>query len=53
MKVKKFVKDRSGSVLSNGSEVCDIWKQYFDGLLNVSESRRAEITARPGMNVSV
>ena len=45
------MKDGSGRVLSNGSEVCDRWKEYFDGLLNVSESGRAEITARPGMNV--
>ena len=54
MEVKEeCVKDESGRVLSNGTEVCDRWKEYFDGLLNVSESGRAEITARPGMNVRV
>ena len=29
------------------------WKEYFDGLLNASESGQAEITARPGMSVRV
>ena len=54
MKIKEeCLKDESGRQLSNGTEVCDRWKEYFDGLLNVSESGRAEITARPGMNVSV
>ena len=48
---EECVKDRSGRVLSNGSEVCDRWKEYFDGLLSVSE--RAEISARPRMNVTV
>ena len=52
MKVKEeCVKDGSGRVLSKGSEVCDRWKEYFDGLLNVSEGGRAEITTRPEMNV--
>ena len=50
---EECVKDESGRVLSNGTEVCDRWKEYFDGLLNVSESGRAEITARSGMNVRV
>ena len=27
---------RSAYVLSNGSKVCDRWKEYFDGPLNVS-----------------
>ena len=54
MEVKdECVKDESGCVLLNGTKVCDRWKEYFDGLLNVSESGRAEITARPGMNVRV
>ena len=44
------MKDEGGRVLSNGSKVCDRWKEYFDGQLNVSESGRAEITARPEMN---
>ena len=50
---EECVKDGNGNVLSEGSEVCERWKEYFDGLLNVSESGRAEITARPGMNVRV
>ena len=52
MEIKEeYVKDGSGRLLSNGSEVCDRWNDYFNGLLNVSESGRAEITGRPGMNV--
>ena len=47
------VKDVNGRVLSEDSEVCERWKEYFDGLLNVSESGQAEITARPGMSVRV
>ena len=47
------VKDGNGRVLSEDSEVCERWKEYFDGLLNVSESGQAEITARPGMSVRV
>ena len=44
MEVKEeCVKDGNGNVLSEGSEVCERWKEYFDGLLNVSESGRAEI----------
>ena len=36
MEVKEeCVKDESGRVLSNSSEVCDRWKDYFGGLLNV------------------
>ena len=50
---EECVKDVNGKVLSESSEVCKRWKEYFDGLLNVSESGRAEITARPGMNVRV
>ena len=42
--------DGTGHALSNGSEVCDRWKEYFDGLLNISESGRAEKTVRPGIN---
>ena len=39
MKMKEeCVKDGSGRLLSNGSEVSDRWKDYFNGLLNVSES---------------
>ena len=45
------VKDVYGKVLSKSSEVCERWKKYFDGLLNVKVSGRAEIIARPGMNV--
>ena len=48
---EECVKDVNGKVLSKSSEVCERWKEYFDGLLNVSVSGRAEITARPGMNV--
>ena len=44
------MKDGSGGVLSSGCEGCYRRKEYFDGLLNVSESGRAGITARPGMN---
>merc|ERR1711989_21096 len=47
------VKDRNGQVLSESEEVCERWREYFDGLLNVSESGQAEITARPGMNVRI
>ena len=47
------MKDGNGRVLSEENEVCERWKEYFDGLLNVSESGPAEITARPGMNVRV
>ena len=45
------MKDMNGRVLSEIGEVFERWKEYFDGLLNVNESGRAEITARPGMNV--
>ena len=48
---RMFWREVKERVLSYGSQVCDRWKEYFDGLLNVSESGRAEITARPGMNV--
>ena len=44
------VKDENGRVLSEHNEVCERWKEYFDGLLNVSESEQAEITARQGMH---
>lgn len=47
------VKDENGHVLTDGVEVCERWREYFDGLLNVSESGSAVITARPGMNVRV
>ena len=50
---EECVKDVNGKVLSESSEVCKRWKEYFDELLNVSESGRAEITARPGMNMRV
>ena len=50
---EEYVKDMNGRVLSEIGEVCERWKEYFDGLLNVNESGRAEITARPGMNVRV
>ena len=50
---EECVKDVNGRVLSESDEVCERWREYFDGLLNVSESGRAEITARPGMNVRV
>ena len=50
---EECVKDENGRVLSEVNEVCERWKEYFDGLLNVSESGQAEITARPGMNVRV
>ena len=29
--------------------MCEKWKKYVEGLLNVSEERRADVTARPGM----
>ena len=29
------------------------WKQYFGGLLNLIEEKRADITDRPGLIVSV
>ena len=49
MEVKEeCVKDGSGHVLSHGSEMCVRWKEYFDGLLNVNDIGRAEITARSG-----
>ena len=48
---EECVKDRNGRVLSESDEVCERWKEYFDGLLNVSESSQAEINASPGMNV--
>ena len=48
---EESVKDVNGKVLSKSSEVCERWRKYFDELLNVSVSGRAEITARPGMNV--
>ena len=47
------VKDVNGNVLSESGEVCERWREYFESLLNVRESGRAEITARPGMNVRV
>ena len=50
---EECVKDVNGRVLSESGEVCERWREYFDGLLNVRESGRAEITARPGMNVRV
>merc|ERR1711867_415201 len=50
---EECVKDRNGQVLSESEEVCERWREYFDGLLNVSESGQAEITARPGMNVRI
>ena len=50
---EECVKDGNGRVLSEENEVCERWKEYFEGLLNVSESGQAEITARPGMNVRV
>ena len=50
---EESVKDGDGKVLTDGDEVCERWREYFDRLLNVSESGRAEITARTGMNVRV
>ena len=50
---EECVKDVNGRVLAESDEVCERWKEYFDGLLNVNVSGRAEITARPGMNVRV
>merc|ERR1711989_33673 len=47
------VKDRNGQGLSESEEVCERWREYFDGLLNVSEGGQAEITARPGRNVRI
>ena len=47
------MKDENGRVLSEENEMCGRWKEYFDGLLNVSESGQGEITPRPGMNVRV
>ena len=47
MEVKECVKDGDGHVLTNGIKVCDRGKEYFDGILNVSESGRGEISARP------
>ena len=53
MEVKEeCVNNGLGCAFSNGREVCDRWKEYFDGLLNVSESWRGEIPAKPEMNVS-
>ena len=43
----------NGNVVTEKKEVCERWKGYFEGLLNVSERRRAEITVRPGMKVRV
>ena len=43
----------NGNVLTEKNEVCERRKEYFEGLLNVSERGRAEITARPGMKVRV
>ena len=42
---EECVKDLNGRVLSESDEVCERWKEYFDGLLNVNVSGRAEITA--------
>ena len=50
---EEYVKNMNGRVLSESGEVCERWKEYFDGLLNVIESGLAEITMRPGMNVGV
>ena len=50
---EECVKDLNGRVLSESNEVCERWRDYFYGLLNVNVSGRAEITARPGMNVRV
>ena len=33
------------------NEVCERWKQYAEGLLELSEERSAEIAARPEMIV--
>ena len=35
---EESVKDGNGRVLSEDNEVCERWKEYFDGLWNVSES---------------
>ena len=40
-------------MVTKKNEVCERWKGYFEGLLNVSERGRAKITARPGMKVRV
>ena len=50
---EECVKDVNGNVVTEKNEVCERWKGYFEGLLNVSERGRAEITARPGMKVRV
>ena len=48
---EEYVKDMNGRMLSEIVEVCERWKEYFDGLLN--ESGRAETTATPGMDIRV
>ena len=48
---EECVKDLNGNVLSKSSEVCERWKEYFDGLLNVSENGQAQITALTGGSV--
>ena len=49
--VEEGVKDTNGNVLSASSEVCERWKEYFDGLLNVDEDRQARITVLTGGSV--
>ena len=49
--VEECVKDANGNVLSASGEVCERWKEYFDGLLNVDDGRRAQITVLTGGSV--
>ena len=48
---EECVKDVNGNVVTEKNELCKRQKGYFEGLLNVSERERAEITAKPGMKV--
>jgi len=50
---EKCAKDVNGNVSTGKNKVCERWKEYFEGLLNVSERGIAEITARPGMKERV
>ena len=47
-KKEECVKDINGEVLSERKQVLGRWGEYFEGLLNVTEERRAEIAAVGG-----
>ena len=47
------MKKENESMIMEKSVVCEVWTQYFKGLLSVTGEKSAQSTARPGMTVRV